>query len=95
MVVVPAAIVGGGLYLFKHCMDKCQGGTLCPEEQKSRSRYGSCAGYCFSLSSMLMTILDGGFLNTKPPTPSPTSTAETIGAAVGAAASGNGDGGNQ
>jgi RHS repeat-associated protein len=82
MVVVPAAIVGGGLYLFKHCMDKCQGGNLCAVEQASRARYGSCAGYCFALSSMWMTLLDGGFLNTKPPAPSPTSTAETLGTAV-------------
>jgi len=83
---IPATVVvvGGGLYLFKKCMDKCFGKKeLCPTEGSSRKRFGQCAEYCTSLSVLWLTITDSGFANTTPrPFPGPISTSETIGAGV-------------
>jgi len=78
-VVVPAVVIGVGAYFYKQCLDRCNEGGFCPEDQDSRNRFGVCVKYCTDLVLLWTTILDGGFFNTKPSAPSPTSTAETIG----------------
>ena len=81
---VPALVIGGGLLLYKDCLDRCTGGTTyCPTDQKSRNLFGICINYCTNLSSLWLTILDGGFGNTKPPFPVPTGTAGTVGGKAG------------
>ena len=82
-VLVPGAVVGSGMYLYKQCLDRCNQGGFCPENQDSRKRFGDCANYCTNLVALWTTVLDGGFFNTKPPMPSPTSTAETVGGVAG------------
>jgi hypothetical protein len=80
-----AGIVVGGLYFYKHCLDQCNQGGWCPTDPASRKRFGQCAEYCTNLVSLWTTILDGGFFDTKPPMPSPTSTTGTVGGAIGSA----------
>jgi RHS repeat-associated protein len=82
-VIIPGLIVGGGLYLYDQCLDKCNQGRFCPDDSDSRKRFGDCANYCTNLTALWMTLLDGGFHNTKPPMSSPTSTAGTLGGASG------------